>query len=153
MGARRRAATVTTGEPFDPAYRDASPEQVAEAAGCPVVVKAHPAHPGTGEAMARAALAAAALTGVPAGVFALLVGRGHEASLAPVRDPGVAAAGFTGPGSAGPAPLVAAAVPRHRARAAAQWRNGCRRRPRRGGRRSAARCRSPSGPITITATG
>ncbi|MEU2758974.1 aldehyde dehydrogenase (NADP(+)) [Streptomyces sp. NPDC007094] len=77
------------------------------AAGCPVVVKAHPAHPGTGEAVARAVTAAAARTRVPAGVFSLVVGRGHEVGLALVGDPRIAAVGFTGSRSGGLA-LVAA---------------------------------------------
>ncbi|OCC11943.1 aldehyde dehydrogenase (NADP(+)) [Streptomyces sp. PTY087I2] len=77
------------------------------AAGCPVVVKAHPAHPGTGEAVARAVTAAAARTGVPAGVFSLLVGRGHDVGLALVGDPRIAAVGFTGSRTGGLA-LVAA---------------------------------------------
>ncbi|MFI1190022.1 aldehyde dehydrogenase (NADP(+)) [Streptomyces californicus] len=81
------------------------------AAGCPVVAKAHPAHPGTCEAVARAVTAAAARTGMPAGVFSLLVGRGHEVGLALVGDPRIAAAGFTGSRAGGLA-LVAAAQAR-----------------------------------------
>ncbi|MFJ6614927.1 aldehyde dehydrogenase (NADP(+)) [Streptomyces sp. NPDC091289] len=77
------------------------------AAGCPVVVKAHPAHPGTGEAVARAVTAAAARTGMPAGVFSLLVGRGHDVGLALVGDPRISAVGFTGSRAGGLA-LVAA---------------------------------------------
>ena len=41
------------------------------AAGCPVVVKGHPAHPGTGELVGRAIQAAAAEAGLPEGVFSL----------------------------------------------------------------------------------
>ncbi|MFF7875907.1 aldehyde dehydrogenase (NADP(+)) [Streptomyces californicus] len=81
------------------------------AAGCPVVAKAHPAHPGTCEAVARAVTAAAARTGMPAGVFSLLVGRGHEVGLALVGDPRIAAVGFTGSRAGGLA-LVAAAQAR-----------------------------------------
>ncbi|CAD5911551.1 aldehyde dehydrogenase (NADP(+)) [Streptomyces cyaneofuscatus] len=66
------------------------------AAGCPVVVKSHPAHPGTGEAVARAVTTAAARTGMPAGVFSLLVGRDHDIGLALVGDPRITAVGFTG---------------------------------------------------------
>ncbi|MEU3837796.1 aldehyde dehydrogenase (NADP(+)) [Streptomyces microflavus] len=66
------------------------------AAGCPVVVKSHPAHPGTGEAVARAVTTAAARTGMPAGVFSLLVGRDHDVGLALVGDPRITAVGFTG---------------------------------------------------------
>ncbi|MCX4966661.1 aldehyde dehydrogenase (NADP(+)) [Streptomyces sp. NBC_00654] len=81
------------------------------AAGCPVVVKAHPSHPGTSEAVARAVTTAAARTGVPAGVFSLLVGRGNEVGLALVGDPRIAAVGFTGSRAGGLA-LVAAAQSR-----------------------------------------
>ncbi|MGY3684875.1 aldehyde dehydrogenase (NADP(+)) [Streptomyces sp. TE33382] len=81
------------------------------AAGCPVVAKAHPSHPGTCEAVARAVTAAAARTGVPAGVFSLLVGRGNEVGLALVGDPRIAAVGFTGSRAGGLA-LVAAAQSR-----------------------------------------
>ncbi|MEU5794706.1 aldehyde dehydrogenase (NADP(+)) [Streptomyces sp. NPDC047813] len=66
------------------------------AAGCPVIVKAHPAHPGTGELVARTVTAAAARTGTPAGVFSLLVGRGTAVGQTLVRDPRIAAVGFTG---------------------------------------------------------
>ncbi|WP_030419819.1 MULTISPECIES: aldehyde dehydrogenase (NADP(+)) [unclassified Streptomyces] len=66
------------------------------AAGCPVVAKAHPAHPGTCELLARALTAAAERTGMPAGVFSLLVGRAPEVGRALVRDPRIAAVGFTG---------------------------------------------------------
>ncbi|MFF4874013.1 aldehyde dehydrogenase (NADP(+)) [Streptomyces sp. NPDC000961] len=77
------------------------------AAGCPVVAKAHPAHPGTCEAVARAVTAAAARTGMPAGVFSLLVGRGHDVGLALVGDPRITAVGFTGSRAGGLA-LIAA---------------------------------------------
>ncbi|WP_455568270.1 aldehyde dehydrogenase (NADP(+)) [Streptomyces fradiae] len=66
------------------------------AAGCPVVAKAHPAHPGTCELVARALTAAADRSGMPAGVFSLLVGRGTGVGRALVRDPRIAAVGFTG---------------------------------------------------------
>ena len=45
------------------------------AAGCPVVVKGHPAHPGTGELVGQAIQAAVASSGLPEGVFSLLLGR------------------------------------------------------------------------------
>lgn len=66
------------------------------AAGCPVVFKAHPAHPGTSELVARALLRAADATGMPRGVFTLLQGAGHEVGLALVRHPLTRAVGFTG---------------------------------------------------------
>lgn len=66
------------------------------AAGCPVVVKAHPAHPGTCELAGRAILRAAARTGMPEGVFSLVQGTRHDAGIALVRHPSIAAAAFTG---------------------------------------------------------
>ncbi len=71
------------------------------AAGCPVVVKAHPAHPGTSELVGRAAQAAAAETGMPPGVFALLFGAGNWLGGALVADPRIKAVGFTGSRSGG----------------------------------------------------
>src|SRR5499427_6959579 len=66
------------------------------AAGCPVVVKAHPAHPGTSEMVARAIASAVAATGMPAGVFSMLHGVGHEVGLGLVKHPLTRAVGFTG---------------------------------------------------------
>ena len=80
------------------------------AAGCPVVVKAHPAHPGTSELVARAIAHAAKATEMPAGVFSMLHGRGPEVGLALVRHPLTAAVGFTGSLRAGRALFDAAAA-------------------------------------------
>jgi NADP-dependent aldehyde dehydrogenase len=66
------------------------------AAGCPVVVKAHPAHPGTSELVARAVVDALRETGMDAGVFSLVQGRSPEVSLAVVEHPQTKAVGFTG---------------------------------------------------------
>lgn len=66
------------------------------AAGCPVVVKAHPAHPGTSELVGRAVQAAVAECGLPEGVFSLLFGAGNELGAALVTDPRIKAVGFTG---------------------------------------------------------
>nr|WP_286009663.1 aldehyde dehydrogenase (NADP(+)) [Salinicola sp. S1-1-2] len=66
------------------------------AAGCPVVVKAHPAHPGTCELVGRAIQAAVAKCGLPEGVFSLIHDSGLEAGQALVADPRIKAAGFTG---------------------------------------------------------
>jgi NADP-dependent aldehyde dehydrogenase len=66
------------------------------AAGCPVVVKAHPAHPGTSEMVSRAIASAAAATGMPAGVFSMLHGVGHEVGTGLVKHPLTRAVGFTG---------------------------------------------------------
>jgi len=70
------------------------------AAGCPVVVKAHPAHPGTGELVAGAITRAAAECGLPPGVFSFVHG-GPETGAALVRHPATAAVGFTGSHAAG----------------------------------------------------
>jgi 2,5-dioxopentanoate dehydrogenase len=83
------------------------------AAGCPVVVKAHPAHPGTSELVASAIVTAVEKTGMPAGVFSLLHGRNPEMSLALVRHPLTAAVGFTGSLKAGRALFNAAAARRN----------------------------------------
>ena len=66
------------------------------AAGCPVVVKGHPAHPGTGELVARAIAQAVKDSGLPAGVFSYLPGETNELGAALVRDPRIQAVGFTG---------------------------------------------------------
>jgi acyl-CoA reductase-like NAD-dependent aldehyde dehydrogenase len=66
------------------------------AAGCPVVVKGHPSHPGTGELVARELRAAAADAGLPDGTFSHLLASGVEVGEALVDDPGIAAVGFTG---------------------------------------------------------
>lgn len=66
------------------------------AAGCPVVVKAHPAHPGTCEMMATAVAAAVKKCGLPAGVFSLLHGAGHAIGQALVKHPLTKAVAFTG---------------------------------------------------------
>ncbi|HVV02363.1 MAG TPA: aldehyde dehydrogenase (NADP(+)) [Verrucomicrobiae bacterium] len=80
------------------------------AAGKPVVVKAHPAHPGTTELEGRAIVKAAQETEMPAGVFSLLHGRRHEISLRLVRHSGAKAVGFTGSLAAGRALFDAAAA-------------------------------------------
>ncbi|MEO4026555.1 aldehyde dehydrogenase (NADP(+)) [Chromobacterium vaccinii] len=66
------------------------------AAGCPVIVKAHSAHPGVSELAGRAIARAAEKCELPAGVFALLFGEGREAGQALVADPRIKAVGFTG---------------------------------------------------------
>jgi NADP-dependent aldehyde dehydrogenase len=81
------------------------------AAGCPVIVKAHNAHPGTAELVGQAVAAAAARTGMPAGVFSLVFGLGNEIGVALVTDPAIQAVGFTGSRAGGLA-LVAAAAGR-----------------------------------------
>lgn len=66
------------------------------AAGCPVVVKGHPSHPGTGELVARAIQRAVAASGLPAGVFSYLPGETNALGAALVGDPRIKAVGFTG---------------------------------------------------------
>src|SRR5918993_1355747 len=71
------------------------------AAGCPVVVKGHPSHPGTSQIFADAARDAIAQLKLPAGLFALRQGRRNELSAALVTHPGITAVGFTGSLKAG----------------------------------------------------
>ena len=66
------------------------------AAGCPVVVKGHSAHPGTGEIVAEAILAAIGKCGMPKGVFSLIQGGNRKVGEAVVTDPRIKAVGFTG---------------------------------------------------------
>ncbi len=66
------------------------------AAGCPVIVKSHPAHPGTGELVASAIIKAAEKTGMPNGVFSNLNDNGFEIGKALVQHPSIKAIGFTG---------------------------------------------------------
>jgi alpha-ketoglutaric semialdehyde dehydrogenase len=66
------------------------------AAGCPVVHKAHPAHPVTCELIAQAITKAAQETGMPDGVFSLLNGTAYEIGLQLIRHPLIKAAAFTG---------------------------------------------------------
>ena len=66
------------------------------AAGCPVVVKGHPGHPGTGELVARAIDAAVKKTGMPAGTFGFVQSNTNAAGEALVRHPLICAIGFTG---------------------------------------------------------
>lgn len=73
------------------------------AAGCPVIVKAHPAHAETSEAVAGVVLAAAAKAGLPDGVFTHLHGAAFETGKALVIHPLVKAVGFTGSTSGGKA--------------------------------------------------
>jgi NADP-dependent aldehyde dehydrogenase len=80
------------------------------AAGCPVVLKAHSAHPGTSELVGRAIVKAVELCGLPAGVFALLTGSGNGIGQELVRHPSIKAVGFTGSRSGGVALMAVAAA-------------------------------------------
>ena len=66
------------------------------AAGCPVVVKGHSAHPGTGEIVAEAIHAAIETCGLPKGVFSLIQGGKRDVGTALVQHPLIKAVGFTG---------------------------------------------------------
>ncbi len=66
------------------------------AAGCPVVVKAHPAHPGTSALAAEAVEQAVAALDLPGGVFSMLQGQSHDLGRALVEHPAIQAVGFTG---------------------------------------------------------
>jgi len=77
------------------------------AAGCPVVVKAHPAHPGSGELVAGAIVRAAERCALAPGVFSFVHG-GAAIGTALVRHPATAAVGFTGSHAAGRALFDAA---------------------------------------------
>ncbi len=66
------------------------------AAGCPVVVKAHPAHPGTSELVGRVIQQAVKETGLPEGVFSLLFDSGIEVGVALAKHPAIKAIAFTG---------------------------------------------------------
>lgn len=80
------------------------------AAGNPVVVKAHPAHPGTSDLVASALRSAVQKASLPAGVFGMVHGASPEVSLALVRHEAIQAVGFTGSTRAGRALCDAAAA-------------------------------------------
>jgi alpha-ketoglutaric semialdehyde dehydrogenase len=79
------------------------------AAGCPVVVKGHPAHPVTGTLVARAITRAVEKSGLPAGTFSFVLG-GIETGQELVLDPRITAVGFTGSRGGGLALVRAAAA-------------------------------------------
>ncbi|SFF17060.1 NADP-dependent aldehyde dehydrogenase [Actinacidiphila alni] len=78
------------------------------AAGCPVVVKAHPDHPATSALCADVLRRAAVAAGLPDGTIGLV--HGFEAGVALVKHPSIAAAGFTGSVPGGRALFDAAAA-------------------------------------------
>lgn len=80
------------------------------AAGNPVLVKAHPAHPGTSEIAGAAIARAVAKAGLPAGVFSLLFDDGVEVGKQLVKHPLVKAVGFTGSHAGGRALMDLAAA-------------------------------------------
>lgn len=66
------------------------------AVGCPVVVKAHPAHPGTSEIVAQVVVQAAQKNKLPEGVFSMLFDDGFEVGATLTKHPLTKAVGFTG---------------------------------------------------------
>ena len=82
------------------------------AAGCPVVVKAHSAHPGTSELVGRAVQSAVKRCGLPEGVFSVLFGSGSKVGTKLVEDPRIKAVGFTGSRGGGTALMRVAAARR-----------------------------------------
>lgn len=73
------------------------------AVGCPVIVKSHPMHSGTGEVIASAIINAVKKTGMPNGVFSNLNSKSHALSHDLVKHPKIKAVGFTGSFSGGTA--------------------------------------------------
>src|SRR5215470_2456254 len=71
------------------------------AGGNTVIVKAHAAHPGTGELVGRAVQESVRECGLPEGVFSLLFGHGSQVGTALMKHPLVRAGGFTGSRTAG----------------------------------------------------
>jgi 2,5-dioxopentanoate dehydrogenase len=82
------------------------------AAGCPVIVKGHPSHPGTSQLVAAAISRALQMLGLPTGVYTLLQSAGHELGLLLVEQPVISAVAFTGSFEAGRALERAAAARR-----------------------------------------
>lgn len=80
------------------------------AAGCPVIVKAHPAHPGTSELVAELLTAAAAAENLHPGVFTMLYDAGIDIGSALVQHPLIKAVAFTGSLHAGRALMDLAAA-------------------------------------------
>ncbi|MFT6239439.1 MAG: NADP-dependent aldehyde dehydrogenase, partial [Akkermansiaceae bacterium] len=80
------------------------------AAGCPVIVRAHSAHPGTAEIVASAIQAAVAECDMPEGTFSMLFDAGIDLGTALVKNPGIKAVGFTGSRNGGRALMDAAAA-------------------------------------------
>src|SRR6185369_3996638 len=65
------------------------------AAGCPVIVKVHSAHPATGELIGKAIMKAAKSSNMPDGVFSMLHGDGKNVGIQLVKHPAVKAVGLT----------------------------------------------------------
>ncbi|MCC1483088.1 aldehyde dehydrogenase (NADP(+)) [Winogradskyella immobilis] len=82
---------------FPLAFSTAGGDTVAAlAAGCPVIVKSHPMHAGTGELVASAVVKAAQKTEMPNGVFSNINSSGIEVGQQLVKHPQIKGVGFTG---------------------------------------------------------
>ncbi len=80
------------------------------AAGCPVLVKGHPGHPGTGEAVAAEVHAAVNAAGLPEATFTHLLSVGNAVGELLVEQPGLRAVAFTGSAAGGRALMDRAAA-------------------------------------------
>lgn len=80
------------------------------ATGCPVIVKAHQAHPGTSELVGRSVQQAVREAQLPEGTFSLIFGPGNEVGTQLVRHPLIKGVGFTGSRKGGRALMDAAAT-------------------------------------------
>ena len=79
------------------------------AAGCPVIVKAHSAHPGSSELVAGAVRRAVDASGLPEGIFSVIFDNQRAAAMTLVKHPAVCGVGFTGSRGGGLALMDAAA--------------------------------------------
>ena len=103
--------TVFCASNFPLAYSVAGGDTAAAlAAGCPVTVIAHEAHPGIAEIIASAVVRAARATDMPDGVFSLLYGGGRRVGKAVVEHRVTQAVGFTGSRAGGIALMELAAA-------------------------------------------
>ena len=80
------------------------------AAGCPVIVKAHNAHPGTAELAGSAIAEAVEACGLPGGVYSLLFGPGRTVGQALAAHPEIKAIAFTGSQAGGTALMATGAA-------------------------------------------
>jgi len=91
---------------FPLAYSSAGGDTAsALAAGCPVIVKGHPMHAGTGSLVSSAIAKAAKANSMPEGVFSHLNSKGHEVGERLVKNPLIKAVGFTGSHNGGGGPF------------------------------------------------
>ena len=96
---------------FPMAYSTAGGDMAsALAAGCPVIIKAHPAHPGATELVAQVVQDAVRAGGLQEGVFSVIFDSGRDTAMTLVKHPLVRGVGFTGSRSGGRAFMDAAAA-------------------------------------------